>query len=107
MNGVAGIYPASGGTPRPVHGLKDEDHPIRCSPNGQDLWVWYQGDSLIIRIDRLNPETGNRAELTRIVPRDRAGLMRNTCVDLADDSRVFSYSQYRRSSTLYTVEGVP
>ena len=101
------IFPVAGGTPEPVRGTMPGDQVIRWSPDGRELWVYGPPDSTFtIRVFRVNPRTGVRAELTTIVPQHRHGMRVITRVTLADDPQVYGYMQYNYTSLLYTVDGV-
>jgi len=107
VDDTARVYPVGGGEPRPALGLTPEDVVVRWSPDGRELWVWANDTSTsIIRVDRVDPETGMRAELLSLALHDVAGVRSLEMLTLADDPNVFAYGQWRYTSTLYTVEGM-
>ena len=101
------IYPTDGGPPRPAHGFRPGDAPIRWSPDGHDVWVWSNPLAISpIRIDRIDPVTGARAALVSIVPRDPTGVRQLGFLTLADDPHGYAFVEYPYVSRLFTVDGV-
>jgi Protein kinase domain/WD40-like Beta Propeller Repeat len=101
------IYPVGGGAPLPALGLRLGELPIRWSPDGRDVWVWTNpGAPATLHIDRLDPATGGRSPLVRIVPGDLSGVRGLYSLTLADDPQVYAYLKYVYRSRLYTVDGV-
>lgn len=98
------LYAVAGGPPRPALGLTAADKLSRWNPDGRELWV-YSGGPVVIRVDRVDPRTGQRSLLTEITPRDRVGLRKAFAVQLADDPRIYAYQQSRYTSSLFPVEG--
>jgi hypothetical protein len=83
------------------------DQVIRWSRDGRELWVWaYDPCMSVIRVDRVDPESGRRAELLSVVPHDLTGAPSLAWLTLADDPRVYAYVQLRYVSALFTVDGV-
>jgi hypothetical protein len=99
------LFSLSGNPPAPALGLEPGDFLSRWSPDGRDLWV-YRRESVVLRVDRVDPRTGRRSLLARITPDDRAGLRQAAGLRLADDPRVYAYRQSRYMSSLFLVEGV-
>ena len=107
VDDTARVYPVAGGAPRPALGLAPEDVVVRWSPDGRELWVWANDTSTsVIRVDHVDPETGNRAGLLNLELRDVAGARSLSGLTLADDPHVFAYVQQRHTSTLFTVDGM-
>jgi serine/threonine protein kinase len=107
VEGAMRIYPAAGGQSQPARGFTSDDWPIRWSPDGHDVWVALVDDSLTMHVDRVNPETGARGEVARIVPRAQPGLTRVGWLSLANDPHVYAYVEFTYLSTLYLVDGAP
>jgi hypothetical protein len=99
------IYPVGGGSPRPVTGLRPSDQVVRWSPDGREIWVRATDAAVSpVRIDRLNPVTGARAELLTIAPHDLTNVRFIGYPSLSDDARVYTFAVYVYSSRLYTVD---
>ncbi|MGH7581788.1 MAG: TolB family protein, partial [Gemmatimonadales bacterium] len=106
VNGSMRIYPAAGGSPQPARGFDPNDALLRWSPDGRAVWVVNSGDSLTMHVYRVDPATGSRTELERIVPRAQTGLVSLGKTSLADDPHVYAYVEFQYLSTLYRVDGV-
>jgi Tol biopolymer transport system component len=98
------LYSLTGGSPRRALGLSADDYLSRWSPDGRELWVYGELSS-VMRVDRVDPQTGKRSLLTQITPSDPAGLREAVGLRFADDPRVYAYRQTRYTSSLFVVEG--
>jgi hypothetical protein len=67
------LFSLTGGPPRRALGLSADDYLSRWSPDGRELWVYGELSS-VMRVDRVDPQTGKRSLLTQITPSDPAGL---------------------------------
>jgi len=101
------VYPVGGGVPRPARGIRPGDVPIRWSPDGRDVWVWTDPNSVTsMHVDRVDPATGTRSPLLSVVPGELGGVRAFGKLTLADDPHVYAYVEYLYTSRLYTVEGL-
>jgi hypothetical protein len=105
VEGAMRIYPAAGGLSQPARGFTSDDRLVRWSPDGHDVWVTVVDDSLTMHVYRVNPKTGARGEVARIVPRPQPGLTRVGWLSLANDPHVYAYVEFTYLSTLYLVDG--
>jgi tRNA A-37 threonylcarbamoyl transferase component Bud32 len=103
----ARIYSTDGGTFRPALGIRLDDGWIRWSPDSREAWVQRAGSATaVVRLDRIDPETGARSSLGEIVPPTRSGMRSVGSLALADDPRVYAFSSLTYTSTLFTADGV-
>ncbi len=99
------LIAVAGGPSQPARGLRPHDHLVRWSPDGRELWVWRPGD-LAVRVERVNPATGQRSPLIDIAPPGRAGVRQYQYLRLADDGRTYAVIALGYASTLFVVDGV-
>ena len=99
------VFDVAGGPGQPVHGLTTADNLVRWSPDSRELWV-YRNDPLVLRVDRVVPETGQRTRLIDVTPPAGSELRDAYELRLNDNPLVHSYTQSRYSSALFVVDGV-
>jgi eukaryotic-like serine/threonine-protein kinase len=104
-NGPSGpvLLPAEGGTPTPVRGLQPGETPRRWTGDGR-VFVATVGPTNV-RIDRLNPWTGERTAF-RQMPVPAITGMRISPPFITPDGSVLTYGYSLSSSDLYVVAGV-
>jgi dipeptidyl aminopeptidase/acylaminoacyl peptidase len=102
-SGKASLYPVADGAPRPLPQLASEDQVLRWSPDGRSLWV-RRRESMPVRIERFDLETGRRELIEEITPQDRTGLLEIFRVSLADDPGSYVYNPSQTISHLFVVE---
>ncbi|MCA1582115.1 MAG: hypothetical protein LC796_12150, partial [Acidobacteria bacterium] len=99
------IYPIAGGAPRALPGLESKDHIIQWSADGETLYVTRFGD-LPLEIFRYRISTGTKETWKKIIPADRAGLVRIENVVITRDGKSYAYSHNRvLASDLFVVSG--
>ncbi|HEY4101162.1 MAG TPA: protein kinase [Gemmatimonadales bacterium] len=98
------IFDVSGGPGQPILGLTPGDHLIRWSPDNRELWV-FRYDPLVLRVDRVAPESGKRSRLIDITPPAGSELRQSYEPRLNDNPLVHTYTQTRYSSSLFVVDG--
>jgi Tol biopolymer transport system component len=106
-NGVAkpSRYPVEGGEPRPVAGLTLEDRVIRWAADGRSLYIFQIGNSRLVNISLLDPDSGRRKPWKGINARDPAMFIGRR-IAMTSDGRSYAYAARRIHSQLYVVEGL-
>jgi hypothetical protein len=94
------VYPLTGGEPRPIPGLEEEDRVIRWGLDGRSLYV-YRPRERPLKFFKLNVVTGQREAEKEIVPADLAGIRGPVNVLLTPDGRGYIYAFTRSLSDLY------
>lgn len=94
------VYPLTGGEPRPIPGLEEEDRVIRWGLDGRSLYV-YRPRERPLKLFKLNVATGQREAEKEIVPADLAGIRGPVNVLLTPDGRGYIYAFTRSLSDLY------
>jgi hypothetical protein len=98
------VFPLGEGTPRLVPGTSGAIV-SRWSPDGKALWVLIDAGPRP-RFDRVDVDTGLRTPLVTIdLPTD-IPVFAVLTITLADDPRVYAYTAWSYTSSLFTVEGV-
>jgi hypothetical protein len=102
---IAELHAAGGGngSPRPVPGFRRGDVIVRWSPDGRSLWVRATGR---LRVERIDIATGARSLLIDIPTPSGSAIRSAGPLRLADDPRVYVYQLTKKTSQLFTVEGV-
>jgi Tol biopolymer transport system component len=98
------LYSVEGGAPRPIAGLEPGDQPLRWSSDGRSLFISHVG--LPTDIYRLDPSTGHRALLKRLMPGDPSGVSGLNSPDISADGKVYVYSYGRTLDDLYLIRGL-
>ncbi len=99
------VYPLSGGEPRPIPGLEEQDRVIRWGLDGKSLYV-YRPRERPLKLYKLNLATGQKEVEKEIVPADLAGIRGGINVLLTPDGRGYIYAFTRSLSDLYLVTGL-
>jgi eukaryotic-like serine/threonine-protein kinase len=104
-NGLSGpvLLPAEGGTPTPVRGLQQGETPRRWTNDARVFVAAVTPTN--VRIDRLNPWTGERTAW-RQMPVPAITGMRISPPFITPDGSVLTYGYNLSSSDLYVVSGV-
>ncbi|HEY6938853.1 MAG TPA: protein kinase [Terriglobales bacterium] len=97
------LYPAEGGTPKPIPGFLAGEQPITFSGNG--LYV-YQPGELPARVFLLDLRTGHRTLWRQLMPSDPAGVVTIGPILLTSDATTCVYGYHRTLSDLYLVDGL-
>jgi Tol biopolymer transport system component len=96
-------YPLTGGEPRPVPWLTDEDNLICTSSDGRSV-LSARSSEVPSRVERIDLESGSRTRLMEVGPEDRAGLLGIFPTSISDDERSYAYWTWSLRSTLFTVD---
>ena len=97
------LFPLSGGVPVAVKGLQKDEGVIRWSKGAPGLYVYHAPSATLYKVD---PFTGRRELLRRIVPSDPAGISSPPKVCVSADAKAYVYSFERYLSELYLVRGL-
>ncbi len=98
------LYPLHGGEAREVRGLGSGDEAIRWGRNGH-LFCFDRSTGANAIYD-LDPWTGRKTVLSRIVPADPGGIVGRLWIRLSADGKAYVYSFQRYLSELYLVKGL-
>jgi serine/threonine protein kinase/Tol biopolymer transport system component len=104
-DGKSYLYPAEGGDPRPIPGLKDGDVPISWTADGRSLFVYHLGE-IPANIYRLDLATGHKSFWKQLLPPDISGVTEITGILITPDGRSYVYEYARTLSDLYLVKDV-
>ena len=88
-----------------LRGLEPSEWPIRWSADSRWLFV-YQGRQLPITIHRVDPRSGRRELIRRIMPADPAGILGSSRVYVSADGNSYVYQTERHLSELYLARGL-
>ena len=100
------LYPIDGGQPRALSGIEHEEHAIRWSADGKDLFV-ANYDVIPTKVYQIEVSTGRRQLLYNLAPSDAAGLWGNIApILLTPDGKSYVYSDYKILSDLYVASGL-
>jgi len=103
----AAMYPIEGGESKPLTGVNPDDMILRWSSTGDALFVTGAdaggGDREVVRVDL---RTGARTSWVRIVPADRAGVVRIQGTVISADGNRYAYSVLRILRQLFIVTGL-
>lgn len=102
--GAVAIYPLNGGPARPVATLDPLDTPTSITDDGRALIV-TRGQTIPLRLDRIDLTTGARTLFRELAPADSAGVTRLIVEQpvLKADGSQYAYAYVKRLSTLFTV----
>jgi len=99
------LAPIEGGERRPVEGALPNEFPVTFDPDGRSLLMGRSTESGL-RIDRLDPDTGERALWKTLAPGEPAGVIDVGPVFISADARAYVYSYRRVLGTLYLAQGL-
>ncbi len=99
------FFPLTGGEPRPIPGLAQEEIPIQWDAIGHSLYV-YRPSELPARVYRLDVDSGKRTLWKELMPPDPAGVEYVGPVLPTPDGKAYVYGYRRLLSDLYLVEGL-
>jgi len=101
------IYPIDGrndSAPQPIAGLTKEDMPAGWTPDSHSLYI--QGPSEVSpSISLLDWKTGKRTPFRTLGPFDPNGIAMSFVL-VTPNGKAWAFSQYRRLSEVYLVEGL-
>jgi serine/threonine protein kinase len=95
----------SDGSSRQLTALTPSDLVIRYSPDGHSVWT-RQTSVRPIHVDQLNLQTGIRSRLTPDFGKQRAVVLSEAEVTLADDPKNYAYMERESSSYLFELRGL-
>jgi Tol biopolymer transport system component len=98
------LYPAEGGQPHPLPSLGTHDEFIRWSADGRSLLI-LSGSTLPALVQRVDPVTGRRTIVLRLVPADLTGVLDISSVVLKDDASAYAYAYEQQRSSLFLITG--
>jgi hypothetical protein len=102
-NGGYVLCTVGGAATRPALGLRPDDGVAGWSADSRAVFV-TSGD-VPLRLERLDLATSHRTLIALLAPRDRAGVLAISAVDVVTDGRGYAYSYIERLSTLFTISG--
>ena len=101
------LYPVDGGDPRPFLLLQPDDHPIRFSADGKDIFIKTAEKGISgLTVYRVNLATGARTMLWRIQAPRTTVANEVTLVDVTPDGTGYAYGYRQKSTVLYAVSGL-
>ena len=103
-DGKLTLYPADGGSARPIAGAQVGEQLIRWSPDGRRLFVYTS--SVPSTISTIDLESGRREGLRVFRPTDATGATFMYAILLTADAKAGVYSFQRTESNLKMMEGV-
>jgi hypothetical protein len=99
------VYSFDGKEARELPAMENGDLPVQWSADGKSLYLRRSGE-LPVRVFRYDFATGARTLWKEIVPRDRAGVIAISDLQMTPDATAYAYTCARiLSSDLYLVEG--
>jgi hypothetical protein len=104
-DGLAYLYPVSGGQPKPIPGFQTGEQPIEWSADGKSLYVYRPGE-FPAKVSNLDLATGKRALWRSLAPADPAGVSQIGPIVMTPDGKSYIYGYHRVLSDLYLVEGL-
>ena len=107
QQGTFQLFPVDGDAPKVLDFLQKDDHPIRFSADGNDLFVGNsEKGSLWHGIYRVNLANGHRTLLWRI--RSSRSTVANdiASVDVTPDGTGYAYGYRQKSTVVYVVDGL-
>jgi len=107
ISGKYELFPVANGDPKPLDWLQENDHPIRFSADGKDLFVRSSEKGTPGQnIYRINLVSGHRTLLWHIqAPRNTiSGEI--SSVDVTPDGTGYAYAYWQKSTALYVVDGL-
>jgi serine/threonine protein kinase/Tol biopolymer transport system component len=99
------LYLLSGGEPRTIPGLDDQDRVIRWGTDAQSLYVYHDRERPV-KIYKLDLATGHKELAKEIMPADPAGILGPVNVLLTPDGKGYVYAFNRHLTDLYLVKGL-
>jgi eukaryotic-like serine/threonine-protein kinase len=104
-DGTPWFFPVEEGEPRPVPGVRSEEHVDGFTADGMSLFA-HNLAGLPGLITRVELATGRRTVWKEIVPADAAGVDQIGGIKITPDLKSYVYSYDRTLSDLYVVEGL-
>jgi eukaryotic-like serine/threonine-protein kinase len=104
-DGLAYLYPLTGGPAKSVPGFQAGEQPIEWSADGKSLYVYRTGE-LPAKVYQLNLATGKRTLWRTLSPADPAGVSQIGPIVMTPDGTSYIYGYHRTLSDLYLVEGL-
>ena len=105
-DGLAYLYPVSGGQPIPIPGFQAGEQPIEWSADGKSLYVYRPGE-FPAKVSNLDLATGQAHPLAKPgARRSRRGQPDWSGIVMTPDGKSYIYGYHRILSDLYLVEGL-
>jgi len=105
--GAFELYPASGGGPQPLAYLQRNDHPIRFSADGQDVFVDSSQKGIPgLDLYRVSLANGHRTLLRHLESPRNTVANEISSVDVTPDGSGYAYGYRQKMTVLYVVNGL-
>ena len=106
--GKSMIWPLSGGDPKLITGLSNNDRVFAWTADGKSLYIGALGgpDTLPRKISLLDPASGNRHLWRVFGPADLTGISSIGLPHISADGRAYAYTYTRALGDLYVIDGV-
>jgi eukaryotic-like serine/threonine-protein kinase len=104
-DGKMGLYPLTGGEPKPIAGYLEGEIPIRWTADGRTLFVYRRGE-LPIKIYALNASTGRRELWKELMPPEPTGIYSIFPILITPDGKNYVYTYRYLLADLYLAEGL-
>lgn len=93
-----------GGGPRPGPAMEEGDRVVGFSGDG--CWIFVEKDGRVLRVDKINVETGARESWKVLRPLDESGIVTMFGMKIVRDGEAYAYGYARILSDLYVAEGL-
>jgi Tol biopolymer transport system component len=101
------LYPVAGGNPVSMDFLGHDDHPIRFSADGKDLFIENSEKGAAVQsLYRVNLKNGNRTLLWHIQSPRSTVANDIASVDVTPDGTGYAYGYRQKMTVLYVVDGL-
>jgi hypothetical protein len=100
------LLPVEGGEPLPIRGVEGTDRCLRFSNDAKHLFVYTMESPVLLKIWKIDIDSGRREFLKAVGPSDPAGVYVTWKLTLGPDLRSYAYIYGRRLSSLYEVEDI-
>jgi hypothetical protein len=105
--GTFELFPVGSDDPIPLPFLDKNDHPIRFSADGKDLFVGNtERGSPSLNLFRVNLATGRRTLLWQLQPPRSTVANQIALVDVTPDGTGYAYGYRQKMTVLYVVDGL-
>ncbi len=104
--GKRGIWPLDGGGFHPIPGLESSYGIVGWTPDGQSLYVAPRGAAKVMRVSRVNIETGKMEPWRAFGEEAGAGVSSIGRLQFSSDGTAYAYIYVRVLSEAYVVTGL-
>jgi dipeptidyl aminopeptidase/acylaminoacyl peptidase len=99
------IYPVSGGQPRPISSIDQDDFVLRWNGDGTLTIAHRTPGQVPVRIERFHIDTGQRELIRTLTPPNPVGANAITPVVVGENPDAYAYSISEQMSRLFLVTG--